>query len=372
MIMTSQKRLFHIRIPYSASDQTVIGASYYASEMPDPASLRYVGGSELRLLHLRHIAKRATDLEGRPVLGIYPADMTTNAPEAVIKARIKAAQDVIQSWVRFTELEKLAKLTNRLVAKGEEVTFLHRTSITGNSERHNFLFTEYENAVISYLKQSLPHKQLTFSKLTIPVATVPKRTESNPLERLVRQPYVDENTQLSMRGKKIILLDDHVQAGGTFATFYALIKQLGDNTSLIGMNALTIHPTATDLRVSGRILKALHSACASDKDQEGKRILGLDMILSKVGLSIETLTNREALYLIGMLLDGGNQKSKKAYFELISEFDQGVSVPENNNDDFEQLAKSPAMSLDELTHSMGTLIQERNQEIKSRLDVISK
>lgn len=359
--------LFHIRSNYSPDDDTVVYAPYFASEIPAPENFMALDGLTSRLLHQRHIAKRAVDLNGVPVLAHYPLDMTINAPAEVIEAREAAAQEVIDHWLNADFLNMFASKIDGRVRQDETVTFLHRTSITGSSERHNYLFTRYEEVIINALQERLSHRRLTFEALTVPVATVPKRTESNPLERVVRQPYIDPENQFAIMGKRIILLDDHVQAGGTFATFHALAKELGDGTEVIGMTALSVHPTGTDLHVYDQVKNALHLAWEKNGRQDSIDNVGPDDVLGKVGLSVDTLTNREALYLIGMFTDGHDAQAIREYFDLVEDVSHGVAVPDGRQDTFDLLVQSPPIAISDLKQSIDRLIKERSTEIKARL-----
>lgn len=369
--VSSDISLYHQRLPYDPADNTHIFAPYFASEKPSPESILALDDQIRHLLHQRHRAKRAIDLEGNPILNHTPLDMSRYAPQPIIDARIAAAKEVVESWMNDVFVGEFAAHLHRQLVRspGRIITFTQIVSV--GLDRYNFLASVYEDTLIETLRQifarAYPDDKVLFDRFTVPIVSVPKRTESTPIQRLTRQPYLDlEATKEGLTGKRLVLLDDHVQSGGTFATFLSIIKQPGQGTEVLGITALSTHPTLRNLTHAPDVEEVLMSyADKQSLDKSGNH--ELDNILSVMRLSIATLTNREALYLIGMMMDGRNTAEREAYFDLIRRISQGVMVPEGKEDNFEQFSNTPPMTLGEIFCEINELVEERAMEIKARM-----
>jgi hypothetical protein len=363
---------YHKRLPYQSGDNTKVFVPFFAAEQPAPDNLSSFDPQVRHLLDQRQRAKRATDLSGNPILG-QPLNMSQEAPSEIIAARKSAAQEVVDSWLSDDFVQQFAEYLYPQLSRSSDrtTTFIKRVSVAGPSERHNFLSPVYEDRLIASLERAFsridPHNPVSFETVIMPMATIPKRTESNPLERIVRQPYLDERAKHKLTGRKLVLLDDHVQAGGTFATFFAVAKELGKGTEVLGITALTAHPTLRDLRISEQVKDRLLLYCDKRSPMGRAGAIELDTSLSKIGLSIDTLTNREAFYLIGMMMDGFNMQERKTYLDLIDEIGEGVRVAEGKEDNFEQFLHTSPMTLPSISIAMDGLIDERLIEIKTRV-----
>lgn len=115
------------------------------------------------------------------------------------------------------------------------------------------------------------------------------RTETSPIGRLVQQPYF-VTSELNA-GDKMIIADDHVQAGGSILTMLAAAKEA--NIDVLGVATLTTHPFCTQFSLSNDV-KALLEKTMEKWDKDG--LVG--ETLSEMGMPLHTLTNHEAMILI--------------------------------------------------------------------------
>lgn len=153
------------------------------------------------------------------------------------------------------------------------------------------------------------------------------RSTGNLLDRIVKQPIFDYSTFKS--NDLVIITDDHVQGGGTFVTWYHALKQRG--VVPIAFSALSTMPESKNLQphqdiaadMNKSMLMAVENYCkeypSADRERVTKKFFAAtETMLSKVGISLETLSSREALTLMAYIIDG-NQANQLRWFESVAQ-----------------------------------------------------
>ncbi len=174
------------------------------------------------------------------------------------------------------------------------------------------------------------HSGADKGKLTIKPATGNegiaslRRAEGDLLTRLTLQPFY--YSLGFKKGDMVILADDHVQTGASLVGQYNAFRERG--VEIVGMIALATMPEASNIQPSDAVLEGIDQAITRAADQSGlsptsdKKSLkqeykhGIEEGLAKIGLSIPTLTNREALTVIAYILDGHKHDNARWFKDL--------------------------------------------------------
>lgn len=111
------------------------------------------------------------------------------------------------------------------------------------------------------------------------------------------------------RGDLVWIADDHVQSGGTSLTRLNGLRDRG--AEVLGMSSLTALPESKDLCILPEVQSALRKAAQISAKLSGiteeKGVKALKDTLALTGMKFETLTNREALSLMALLLEPGRR-----------------------------------------------------------------
>lgn len=124
------------------------------------------------------------------------------------------------------------------------------------------------------------------------------RTEASPIGRLVQQPFF-VTAEISA-GDRIVIVDDHIQAGGSMLAMESAARGVGCN--VLAFATLSSHPFSTQLSISTEVRNMLDDtlACWDPQCLVTNR-------LAKLGMPRDKLTNSEALILIAYATDPSNQ-----------------------------------------------------------------
>jgi phosphoglycolate phosphatase-like HAD superfamily hydrolase/adenine/guanine phosphoribosyltransferase-like PRPP-binding protein len=183
------------------------------------------------------------------------------------------------------------------------------------------------------------------------------RTEGNGLSRIVRQPLFNYSTFCP--GDAVILTDDCTQAGSTFITWGQALKRRG--VDVVAYAALSSLPESRNLLATPEVIRGFDQAMAFAVSNQVEKSPGsdpikvatefqrsLDHLLRVVGLSKETLSNREALTVMAFFIDGTKHFQVEWFVNLASAVGADPNLPERYDESPFWQARRPFVSPNEL------------------------
>jgi hypothetical protein len=159
----------------------------------------------------------------------------------------------------------------------------------------------------SHVQQDYPG--IVFKDKGLVFLTNNNRTFADPVGRIVRQHVFDCDEFKS--GDMVILADDHIETGGAFRNMAQTLTDKG--ASILSMITLSGLGESKTWQLHDSLRKNL-SALIPDAAE----CTTLNKCLIGIGLSIDTLSNREALALIAYLSDPGNSNHLKLFRESMA------------------------------------------------------
>ncbi|HEU5046653.1 MAG TPA: hypothetical protein VFT64_02300 [Rickettsiales bacterium] len=350
---------FETREPFVKGEESRVFSGHYETEVPVVNS----ADSTDQTLELRHIAKRGKFLDGQDF-----DPWRSKAPDDV---RMLASRLVVDSWLNTESLDAiidnvLSKTNGTFSSQLPAV--VHIASPVKDTTRPgvniNYMALTYGIEITERLNQRLEERglesQIVFRNdrpmISLVSDRVP-RTTAGIVSRLTSHPVFDPSE--FHPGDMVLLADEHIQAGGVAWALH----NIGNSVpiDIIGYAALSSHNLCQDLRISPPILTALDAAlekCADHFNQDaGKYKNDLDRSLSLVGLSRQTITNMEALYIIAMLINGEDRDEVKWFNDLKKAIGDGNDVREGL-DSFSTMLEKPPIS----PGTLGKFIKEGVEE----------
>jgi beta-phosphoglucomutase-like phosphatase (HAD superfamily)/adenine/guanine phosphoribosyltransferase-like PRPP-binding protein len=183
------------------------------------------------------------------------------------------------------------------------------------------------------------------------------RTEGNGLSRIVRQPLFNYSTFCP--GDTVILTDDCAQAGSTFITWDQALRRRGVN--VVAYAALSSLPETRNLLAAPEVIGAFDQVMAFAVSNHVERFPGsdpikvadefqrnLDHLLSVVGISKETLSNREALTIMSFFVDGTKRVQMEWFVNLAVTVGADPKLPEREDESPFSQARGPFISPNDL------------------------
>lgn len=137
------------------------------------------------------------------------------------------------------------------------------------------------------------------------------RTEATPIGRLVQQPFF--TTSELQPGDKVIIADDHVQAGGSMLAMDAAAQ--GAGADVLAIATLSSHPLSPQLTMSTAVRELLDRTMAA-WDPENL----VAQRLAELGMPRDKLTNSEALILIAYAIDPNDTEAVEKFDDLQAQF----------------------------------------------------
>ncbi len=376
---------FHIRSPYNELDQTKVFSSHYCSEKPNRDLLT---GSSVQLQELRteegHLDYSQLEPNERTIhflrqyakKGKYPdasyvIDPTFNASEEIIEDRIRAAKWVVDQLLSDEHVSELAEhLHERLNGReNQTITILRNQVAEAGDVSYNFLSPTYDEILIEklkdYFKNNYDEDNVKFDMEVALRLNDTLRVFSGPVERLARLPFIDtEDLSSKVDGKLILIADEHVQSAGMTTTLFSLSKQLGGE--VLGLTTLTLPPTTQDISLSPEVHDKVIDYANLHYNDDGAEVL--EDTLNTLGLSLDTITNREGLYILALLMDGEDQEQFEEFLDLEKRLAQGNEVIEGVEDNVRRALTEAVLTVDELKSQIDNLVSHRpdhfyNQEL---------
>lgn len=314
------KHLYHQRI----EDEIPIFFSHYATEKPSLERVAKLPDNQKSYYVVRHAGKRGRDLlTDRPISGL------DSSVGQLKTSPLLSSQDwPIRAMRGFASTATLNK------ARGEYVTRLHQhilaTVRPNTTEVHlvrpsrdpyvadntlNF-FTFCEQTELAQALNDLEKKQsqkdnrqqiqFTDHKSLIGLSRT-SRTESSPIGRLVQQPFF--STRELAKNDQVVIVDDHIQAGGSILAMQAAAKQAG--ASVLAAATLSAHPLSEQVKLTPDVSHYLDEVM-SQWDPDGK----IFTKLGEYGIGRKNLTNTEALILIAHAINPENKDQLEKFTKL--------------------------------------------------------
>lgn len=308
----------------------------------------------IRHAHLRHIAKKGCDLHG--VRHFASQRMPENDPNTI--GRRAAAIEILETieWdLHAHELLSKAEPIIRNSAKDA-----HAIVAVANYTKdwmqprnsYNVLARAYAERLVSVLRDVAYRKfeELALSVRLAPIQTLTTtdRTNATAVERLFRQPLLNEDG-LSFNGMCVILADDHVNTGACLAAMHSLVRKTGGH--IIGISTYSRNEHSSSLRAPPGIV-ALFDNVASPRQ--------INDALWEAGVQFDTLTPREALTLAATLLDG-RKKEHKRRFDVVYRAGTGNCRPPivpGIGDCIEELLASPPRTIGVIKEQSARCVRE--------------
>ncbi|HEX7635596.1 MAG TPA: hypothetical protein VF427_10000 [Noviherbaspirillum sp.] len=182
------------------------------------------------------------------------------------------------------------------------------------------------------------------------------RTEASPIGRLVQQPYF-VTSELNA-GDKMIIADDHVQAGGSILSMLSAAKEA--NIDVLAVATLTTHPFSKQFSMSDDV-KALLDKAMKKWDKDG--LIG--ETLSEIGMPLHTLTNHEAMILIAYATDPKDADALAAFSEVEKRLlDGSASVMEGEHDSLKPVLSEAPRTPEEIVAELHRVGSEARKIIK--------
>ncbi|KTD42233.1 HAD family hydrolase [Legionella parisiensis] len=150
------------------------------------------------------------------------------------------------------------------------------------------------------------------------------RAESYGIHRIAQQALILYQAR-TMEEKiipqeKVIMIDDHLQAGSAISC--AADEIIDNGANLLGIVCLTAHKNNKFFNIQPDVKEFIIRLLPKTL----KDIPRLNEILGLVGLSIDTLTNIEGMILISILCDSNNPEHRSAFESLLKKYDASDDI----------------------------------------------
>jgi len=380
------KDLYHPRDP--SLNQLKYFFASRETEKPSIASIRELPEDQQAFYGTRHIGKRGRDLwTDKPIEGLdSKAGTLKSSPhlqtqsQGVRAIRSEAATATIDNYtnvagssghfIRNLHAHVVDQLDSAFLKTGGTIHLVRptRDHYASDATLNFFTFcTQTElaaslNAHELAAAKSANRTAFTFTDYKSCVGlSRTARTEATPIGRLVQQPYF--TTDDIAPGDKVVIADDHAQAGGSLLTMAAALKEAG--AQILGAITLTAHPYCSSLALNVQVSTHLH-AVLREWDPQGKVL----RTLNEMGLPPETLTNAEAMILIAYATDphaAANATASIANFRKVEQhLTQDVTVMEGEHDSLDPILLQVPQSPEEIVEELQTTASQTRLMVNPR------
>ncbi len=330
-------QVYHMRV----ETQAPLFFSEYATEKPSLSMVAELGPDKRDYYAVRHAGKRGRDLfTDMPIEGsdsragqlkTSPLLSTQGSGTRAIRG-FAATATIDQSRGDY-----IARLHQHVVkavggAAGQVVHLVRpsRDPYVADSTLNFFTFCEQaelarslNNLEARSAKQDKrPPIVFTDNKSLIGLSRT-SRTEASPIGRLVQQPFFV--TSELRPGDKVVIADDHVQAGGSMLAMEAAAR--GAGVDVLAFATLSAHPFSPQLTMANEVRKIFDETLAAW--DPGHLVINR---LAELGMPRERLTNSEALILIAYATDPADTHAvarfegmQKQFFERAHQHNIGVN-----------------------------------------------
>ncbi len=324
----------------------------YATEIAKPEDINRLP-SDLRAKELERLyAKRMVGADGKSLHAEDPND-TSNPPlhaqdKKTREHRVEAATSTISNFSGEYIARLYDHVTRDLDVKQPATFHVIRPTRHPLAEDStvNFLSaatqTEVTSSLNSLAKRNGHAIQFSDQK-NMYVLSRTARSTASPIGRLVQQGYLD--TSELKKGDRIIIADDHTQAGGTLLAMAAAANEAG--AKVVAAATPTTHPFCKTLVMSDNV-KADLDKTFNTWDKDGK----VRNQLAEYGMPIETLTNFDAMIIIAYTTDPENPQAVKSFHQLENDLFGSNRVLEGKGDSLIPILNQKPLTPDEVVKEM--------------------
>lgn len=290
--------------------------------------------SAIRLCHVRHISKKGCDLTGARHFDAH----LTPEDHASYRGRVEAAMEVLGTANIPLQAKKLLfKAVEKSAYDFKSALDIHVLrpvkDYADHSNSYNFLTAVYtkmlRDALQGVARTYFPTSEIRVHDEPVMMLTKTNRTDADSLGRIVKQPLFQLG---DIQGKNVIVADDHVNAGAFTTTLVSQAEDMGAN--VVGVASFSRHPNSGELSLKPCVKKSLLTLHPQEQ---------LDELLGRVGVSVDTLTNREGLTLLSILMDGANDNHRTTFHCVMTEVNgEYNNLLDGIGDDLDcELSKAP-------------------------------
>jgi len=303
---------------------------------------------DIRFCHLRHIAKKGKDLDGTKHFDAHfkPPD----DPHTI--ERIAAAQEVLDPQLIAAQAHKLLMQAQPV---GDKLTFhmLRPMKDYKNTETsYNVLTVVYARmlhlALEAEAKVQFPGVEMNIKDTTAMMVTHNDRTNATAFERLVHQPLFALPGHL--QNENVIIVDDHVNGGGFLMTLSAQLHDAKAN--IMGIATFSRHAHAATLEIDPAITEALCEVTRVDKKE-------WNLLLAPFGLSLDTLTSREALTFLALVMDSDNPDHVIQFNYFDAKLSGNIRTVAGKDDDLHAVLSKPPLTVEDIRQDMEKMLEGR-------------
>jgi beta-phosphoglucomutase-like phosphatase (HAD superfamily) len=377
----TRKLQFHHRQPLKLPREMyeVIRSPREYVESPDMAMLKTMPPEEVAFHEARWAAKKGASIDGTRKYTVKEQiaaaqsvthelltdDMVQHIAERITpvvleRASAKSGKPIMVQVPHFITLPPkptpnyLKIVMTEMVASKLGAYFAkHYPKINVQFQTHSYLPTVTLNHVVS---QELGPKYIGAASLSghrLDKTSTQGRTDGNLFERLVKQPlYELEGFQ---EGDIVVLVDDHLQAASTIAAALYGLEEKGVSVPCIAAlstlgESRNIQPHPEIDQIMAQALQyAIDNHLATNPYQRPESVITKmrevhTRVLEKIGLSDNTLTNREALILIAHYVDYHNPDQKAWFDQTAGKMGFNASLPERGDESIKNQLQQPPLS----------------------------
>ncbi|MBB6582831.1 XopC/Rsp1239 family type III secretion system effector [Ralstonia solanacearum] len=302
--------------------------SEFATEKPALSMVQDLHQSKQDYYAVRHVGKRGRDLfTDAPIEGSDSkiGQLKTSPQLSTQSAGTRAIRGfAATATIDQARGEYIARLHQHVVQMlGGEGGVVHlvrpsRDPYVEDSTLNFFTFCEQAelasslNALEAKAAKQDKRSPITFTdnKSLIGLSRT-SRTEASPIGRLVQQPFFV--TSELRAGDKVVLADDHIQAGGSILAMESAARSAG--ADVLAFATLSTHPFSPQLTMSSEVRAFLDQTLATWDPEH----LVSDR-LAELGMPRDRLTNSEAMILIAYATDPADTSAVEKFQAMQANF----------------------------------------------------
>lgn len=304
--------------------------------------------------------------------------------------RLEAAKRVIDALLTEEMVNKIGERIRSKISsippRDEYVIHVPFINTQSGRERKNVLGTAFTielcNSLDAYCKKHLPGKKVKFVNepmlinLAIssaypdiqldsgqkPIDTFDSgRSTASMIGRLVKLPLFEANN--FKPGDMVILTDDHAQTAGTMLCRWNAVEDAG--ADVIAITTLSKAPETDNLQPHPELGKIIDEAIRYNISQfEGsanpvkyaQAHKKIETLFKKMGISYETMTNREAMIIIAHLTEPSKPEIREWFDAVCEKLKVDKHLKEGNGSSLESTFQEKAFSVDELCKKIDVAI----------------
>lgn len=226
-------------------------------------------------------------------------------------------------------IDRLYNIIKKACPRTDEVIHLAtmERDLSAPDASKNRLTAEFSKLLVAELREKITQNNEPWKVELDRVLGLKQRTsraESYGVHRIAQQPlilYQSRNVAEEITPQeKVIIIDDHIQAGAAIASSASDIMER--NANLLSIVCISAHKNSQIFNIQQDVKEFITSLLPNGSED----IPRLNEILKIVGLNIEILTNVEGMILGSILSDPKNQKHKSIFEYLLKKYDASDDI----------------------------------------------